>query len=308
MKSNGQISQGKDNRRTLTDAYGRIPYNMTNDYMFRAVLQTNNKVLKTLIAALLHLDESDIRSVQITNPIVLGASIELKEIRLDVSVLLNNDMLINLEMQVANKLNWNNRSVLYLCRTFDQLNHGEGYNKAHPAIHIGFLDYTLFDKCPEFYATYKLMNVKKNHIYSDNLTLSVVDLTHIELATEEDKKYHIDSWAKLFKATTWEEIKVLASKDENICEAANTIFQLSADEQMRKWCRDREEYYQDIRNYERVIAEKDADLLKKDAVIIDAIAEKESAVAKANALFAETERLRALLKEHGIIKSYPDKP
>lgn len=207
--------------------------------------------------------------------------------------MLNDRTLINLEMQIANKLNWHNRSVLYLCRSFDQLNHGENYGKALPAIHIGFLDYTLFDECPEFYATYKLMNVKKNHIYSDSLTLSVVNLSRIDLATEEDKKYHIDYWAQLFKAATWEEIVVLASKDKNLYEASDTIFRLSADAQIRKQCRDREEYYQDLRNYERVIAEKDA-----------AIAEKDAAIATKNGLLKETlaeaERLRSLLREHEI--------
>ena len=122
---------------SFINAKGKIPYNMTNDYMFRAVLQSNNKVLRGLICALLHLQESDIRSVEITNTIVLGQSIASKEIRLDVNVLLNDDRLINLEMQVANELNWPNRSVLYLCRSFDQLNHGQNYNEVKPVIHIG---------------------------------------------------------------------------------------------------------------------------------------------------------------------------
>lgn len=114
--------------------------------------------------------------------------------------------------------------------------------------------------------------LKNYHVYSDNFTLGVVDLSRIDLATEEDKKYYIDYWAKLFKASTWEEIIMLASKNKYMNEASNTIFQLSADEQIRKQCRDREEYYQDLRNYERVIAEKDASI----------------------------ENLRALLRKHGI--------
>lgn len=56
-------------------------------------------------------------------------------------------------------------------------------------------------------------------IYSDKLRLSVLDLTHINLATEEDKQYQIDYWASLFKATTWEELKMLAEKNESIAEA-----------------------------------------------------------------------------------------
>ena len=50
---------------------------------------------------------------------------------------------------------------------------------------------------------------------------------------------------------------MIASKDENLNEAAQTMFRMSADDLIRKRCRDREEYYQDLRNYERVIAEKE---------------------------------------------------
>lgn len=234
------------NNYTFWNASGQIPYNMTNDYMFRAVLQSNNRVLRGLICSLLHLSEQKVISVEITNPII-------KEFRLDINVNLNNRTLINLEMQIANKLNWRERSVMYLCRSFDHLSHGQNYSEAKSAIHIGFLDYTLFKELPEFYASYKLINVKNRQKYSDSLTLNVVDLSRIDLATEEDKKYHIHEWALLFKSTTWEEIKMLASKDEYLQEASETMFRMSADDLVRKRCRDREEYYQDLRNYERKI-------------------------------------------------------
>ena len=287
----------------LEDAHGAIPYGMTNDYMFRAVLQSNNKVLRGLICSLLHLSESEIISTEITNPIILGQSIEDKEFRLDINVLLNNHTIINLEMQVANKLNWPNRSILYLCRSFDNPKHGQDCQEAMPAIHIGFLDYTLFKEYPEFYATYKLINVKNHHVYSDNFILSVVDLSQIDLATEEDRKYHIDYWASLFKASTWEDIKMLASKNEYLYEASKTIFQLSADEQIRKRCRDREEYYQDLHNYEReiekmreMISEKNAVILKKDA----AISEKDATILEKDAAISEKDA--AILEKDSIIE------
>ena len=58
------------------NATGNIPFNMTNDYMFRAVLQKNNKVLRGLICSLLQLKEEDVYSVTITNPIILGDALE----------------------------------------------------------------------------------------------------------------------------------------------------------------------------------------------------------------------------------------
>lgn len=239
------------------NAHGTIPYNMTNDYMFRAVLQSNNKVLRGLICSLLHLDESHVQSVEITNPIILGDALTDKEVRLDIYILLNNQCIINLEMQVSNQMNWPNRSLLYLSRSYDNLNHGNDYKDIIPAIHIGFLNYTLFPSHPEFYSTYKMMNVKNHHIYSGNFVLNVIDLSQIDLATEEDKKYHIDKWAKFFKATTWEEVRKMAEQNEYLQDAARSIFHFSADDQIRKMCRDRIEYHQDLRNYERFIAKQE---------------------------------------------------
>ncbi|MCM1427652.1 MAG: PD-(D/E)XK nuclease family transposase, partial [Eubacterium sp.] len=183
------------------------------------------------------------------------------------------------------------------------------------------LDYTLFHDYPEFYATYKLLNVKNHHLYSDNLTLSVVDLSHIELGTDEDKEYHIDCWAKLFKATTWEEIKMLAAKDQYINEASKTIFQLSAEEQILKRCRDREEYYLDLRAYEREVAEnkkmleenkkmleEDKKMLAEKEKIIEedkkVIKEDKKALSESRQIIAEKDKtIQELLDEIKMLKS-----
>lgn len=270
------------------NAYGPVPYNMTNDYMFRAVLQSNNKVLRGLICSLLHLKEAQIQSVEVTNPIILGNALTDKEIRLDIYVLLNNQCIINLEMQVSNQLNWPNRSLLYLSRSYDNLNRGENYEEIIPAVHIGFLDYTLFPSHPEFYAAYKMMNVKNHHIYSCNFVLNVLDLSRIDLATEEDKKYQLDKWAKLFKAATWEEIRKMAEQNEYLKEASKSIFQFNADDQMRKMCRDRIEYHQDLRNYARHVAHM-------EEVIANTLIEKENALAERDNALAERDRALAML-------------
>lgn len=58
--------------KNLEEAHGIIPYGMTNDYMFRAVLQSNEKVLQGLICSLLHLSKREITSIEIINPVILG--------------------------------------------------------------------------------------------------------------------------------------------------------------------------------------------------------------------------------------------
>jgi len=141
--------------------------------------------------------------------------------------------------------------------------------------------------------------MKNHHIYSDNFVLSVVDLSHIDLATGEDKKYHIDAWAKLFKATTWEEIKKMAATDEYLQEASISSFQFNTDEQIRKLCRDRVEYYQDLHNYERAIAQKDTVIDGLQTTIGDlhsTIAEQNTMIADLRSTIAEQNTMIADLR------------
>jgi len=257
-----------------------------NDCMFHVVFQKNLKALRGLCASLLHMLPEEIKSVEILNPIEFGEHPKDKEFILDLKVMLNNDRILNFEVQVINELNWPERSLSYACRTFDQLMQGEDYLKAKPVYHIGFLDFDLEQLSPEFYATFKLMNEKNHEIYSDKFVLSVVNLNQIEFATEEDRKYGIDHWARLFKATTWEAIKKMAQENEYISDAAETLLQSNQDLKIRSYCEAVEEARRVRRGLERLVAEKDEALAEKDAVL----AEKDAEIAHLKTLLAATQQ------------------
>ncbi len=225
------------------NATGPIDYGMTNDYMFRTILQRNNTVLKGLISAVLRLEPEEIHSVVVTNPIEPGVSSDMKEFILDIHVMLNGNTVINLEMQVQNLHNWEDRSLSYLCRSFDQLTRGEDYTETKTVVHIGFLNFTPDRNPLEFFAIYKLQNMKNHAVYSDKFTLGVVDLTHIELATEEDREWQLDRWAELFTASTWEEIRMIAKNSEYLSSASQSLYELNTDDIERQKCRAREDYY-----------------------------------------------------------------
>ena len=282
----------------LESAAGPVTIPMYNDYLFRALLQRNNRVLKGLICALLHLNVEQVLTVIITNPIELGDTIDNRYFFLDVKVLMDSQTLINLEMQVVNEHNWTDRSLSYLCRSFDHLEHDQDYRYAKPTIQIGLLNFTLFPWNPEFYATYQFLNVKNHMLYSDKLRLSVVDLTRTDLATEEDRSYHIDYWASLFKSTTWEEIKMLAQKDDVIKDASHTIYQLTQEEKIRLQCEAREDYYrrqnyveEEFARKDAALAEKDTIIAEKDAALAEKDAEKEAALAEKDAEIAQLKKL-----------------
>ena len=112
---------------------GELPVKMTNDYLFRALLQSDNDTLKALLASLLRIDVSDIRSAEVTNPILLGESIE-------------------------------------------------------------------------------------------------------------DKRYHLDEWCRLFKAKTWEDMRMLAENNAVMGRAISGVWQLTEEERIREKCRAREQW------------------------------------------------------------------
>lgn len=105
----------------------------------------------------------------------------------------------------------------------------------------------------------------------------MVDLTHIELATEEDKLWQIDYWARLFTATTWEELKMITNNNSYLEAAAETMYELNADEMIQQRCRARRDYYKEVntnlrnlRELEKVnkmLDEKNKMLDEKDKII-----------------------------------------
>ncbi len=207
------------------NATGKLPYNMTNDYMFRMVLQKDKETLLNLISSLLHIDKNDIYDVRIDNSVEPGKSMREKE-----------------------------------------------YDSVMPVYHIGFLDFTLFNDHPEFFSIYQMRNSKDNHLYTDKFNLYVIELNHTDIASNEDKKYHIDTWAKLFKARTWEEIKMITNDNPSMNSTAEAIYVSNSNEQILEECWLREE---------RIAHENH----QKELI---------------QSLTDENAKLRKLLKEHGI--------
>ena len=104
-------------------------------------------------------------------------------------------------------------------------------------------------------------------------------MSRIDLASDEDRRYNIDRWARLFKAKTWEELKMLASEDNAIQEAVKTVYQVSEDERQRFIALGREDA---IRRQNGIMKRMDRlqeELAEKDRIIEQLraqLAEKES--------------------------------
>lgn len=289
-----QKQNTKDNlKEAFEKATGEIPFTFLNDYMFRAVLQENEKALKSLICACLHYKTEEIGDVTITNPIKLGEAIDDKTFILDIAVALINGTMINLEMQVEDLGDWPERSLSYLARNYDNLCKGCDYIDVKPVYHIGFLNYTLFPGKEEFFAKYQMMNTKNHHVYTSKFNLYVIDLTQIEQATAEDEEKELVYWTKLFKAKTWEDLKMIAKEHPDLLDAAENLYDKNQDRVIQEQCRARLDYY----NHEKAVKRKMAALESDKAKLESDNAALESENAEQKEQIQELEELVKTLRE-----------
>ena len=256
-------------------------YGMKNDYMFHAVLQKNEEVLRNLLATLLEMDEADIVSCHIENPIELGKEIEGKDCILDVKIKLNDARIINIELQVYKQTYWTNRSLLYWARAYDSIKSGQDYGMLFPTYHIGILDFTLFEEHPKFMAKHQILDVDAKD------------------QSETDKR--ILKWAGIFKAETLEELEQLARGEEVFENMVVTMKKLSEDEKIRMQCEAREDYERCLLTEYNAGKREGIELERENTEkerqrADDAVQRADDAVKRAAELEAEVKRLQELLK------------
>ena len=256
-------------------------YGMKNDYMFHAVLQKNEEVLRNLLATLLEMDETDIVSCHIENPIELGKEIEGKDCILDVKIKLNDARIINIELQVYKQTYWTNRSLLYWARAYDSIKSGQDYGMLFPTYHIGILDFTLFEEHPKFMAKYQILDVDAKD------------------QSETDKK--ILKWAGIFNAETLEELEQLARGEEVFENMVVTMKKLSEDEKIRMQCEAREDYERCLLTEYNAGKREGIELERENTEkerqrADDAVQRANDAVKRAAELEAEVKRLQELLQ------------
>lgn len=115
-------------------------------------------------------------------------------------------------------------------------------------------------------------------------------MTKIDKATEEDKKYHLDEWARLFKATTWGELKAMVAQGAVFSEAVHTVAGLSADPDFywQYWKRE-----SDLADRRKVKEERDE--YKADNIRLEGeLTQAKDTIAQQD---AEIERLRRRIAE-----------
>ena len=281
------------------DATGEIKYTLRSDIVFHYALQKSEKALLGLVCALRGIKPETVKSIHVENPIDLNNI--GKETVMDLKLTLNSGAIMNMELQMYMDKLWGQRSILYLCRAFDCIKEGDDYSLLKETVLYCITDQDLIaDANPEFYAHYKLLNVKNHKAYSDMIGINVLNLKYIDLATQEDIDNGLVYWAKLFLADTWEEFQSLIKDHVDIEEVADLIFELNTDNQAKEILEGQRRYREQMatqyavgRMDEREACNEEIDKLQGEVDTANATIAK----LKSEKQNAEKEQIKMMLKK-----------
>lgn len=88
------------------------------------------------------------------------------------------------------------------------------------------------------------------------MSIHVLQLNQLGKKEDEEAMPELYHWAQMFKATSWEEVKMLAKKDEGIQECVLTWKELTDDERARMQYEAREDYQRRLKDAELYGIEK----------------------------------------------------
>ena len=201
------------------------------DYCFKELMK-DTEVLKGFLSAILDISPSEIYSIELLPTELQRLSKDDKLGILDVKVNLNSNQHIDMEIQVSYFAYWQERSLFYLSKMFtEQLQAGDDYEKLSKCIHIGILNFNLFEEYKGYYSRFHISEDTRHIIYSDKLEIHILELPKLQYATDISKENSpLYNWCKFFSIENKKELDAMYGKSEYIDKACDHIVKLSADE------------------------------------------------------------------------------
>ena len=167
---------------------------------------------------------------------------------LDVRVMLQDESQVDVEIQVIAYDYWAERSLFYLSKMYvDQIHEGEDYGQLKKCIHVGILDFKLFDD-EEYYSRFYIWEDNRRLQYSDKFEIHVLELPKLEKYDYPETE--LLKWARFFNATDKEELEMAAEGNEYTQKAYDRLVELSADEEKRM---EYEERQKALRDYQHMM-------------------------------------------------------
>ena len=220
----------------------RLP--LTDDYIFKRVFafEGNESVLKDLLEAILR---KNIKTVTIKNPEIIPYEREDKRGLLDIKAETDDETVLDIEMQMEDKKNIEERGTLYLANMItSQLQVGDDYTTLKKSIVIFITNYNFLKRNSyhsigkiKFDKTLEEEYVDMGYKQEDEEASKYIEFHYIELPKYKKKPQSeftkLDQWMCVFTNRKGE--MMLAEKEnKEIKKAMNTLDYISSDPKERE--------------------------------------------------------------------------
>jgi predicted transposase/invertase (TIGR01784 family) len=161
-----------------------------NDVAFRKIFGDENKK-EILISFLNNILEfagttREIIDMTIKNPYQVPKLKELKETILDIKAVDKRNINYIIEMQVFHTAAFEKKVLYYVSKAYyQQLKRAEDYPKLNQVIFLGFLNFNLFHKNPDYATRHLILDEKTNEYHFQDFELNFVELPKFNKPLEE---------------------------------------------------------------------------------------------------------------------------
>ena len=217
------------------------------DFCFKELME-DAEVRRGFISALLDVKPEDIKTTMLLPTHLRKEHEEDKQGILDVRVFVKSktkeeeDILkeenleevsqMDLEIPLAPFPLWPERSIFYLSKMYaGAIRKGQSYDTFPKCIHVGILDFLLFEADEEYYSRFHLWEDTRRRMYSDKLELHILELP--KLAKREYPQTELLKWASFFSAEKKEEFEMAVEGSSYIEKAYERLTEISADDLKR---------------------------------------------------------------------------
>lgn len=221
-------------------------YNLKNDIIFKAFFakKGNEEFLIDFLTGLLKVK---IKGITIREEVdLLKFTNEEKGGRLDLQATLSDGTIVNIEMQVRNRGNIENRTAFYSAHVLSRENEkGTPYEEIKQVIMVNILDYNLLDVEEYVSETVTVLDKHRGYEVIDLMKYYFIELPKFR-KQNPDMNDKLNQWLAVIDDMDRGKIKMAEEKNEKIKSALDEIETLTGDEEIQrmaelrdKWERDR---------------------------------------------------------------------
>ncbi|MDR0571588.1 MAG: Rpn family recombination-promoting nuclease/putative transposase [Rickettsiales bacterium] len=202
-----------------------------NDVVFKALFGSvdSKHILKSFLKSILVLPEEDYEEIYIADTNSRITKVEDKLSVLDLKLKMKTGKIINIEIQIVNEKNLENRIMYYSAGLIrEQLKTGEEYKNLNRVINITIINFTLRDKKTNYHHKAGLY-YEDMELMTDLLEINILELPKVSKTI----KSKLDVWMNFLKTREKEELDVLVQKEPELEDAVIKLVELSEDETLR---------------------------------------------------------------------------